>query len=229
MKGWVFGPELRDDLPEPEGEIVAVKATSVNAIDNRATSGVLGHDFAGVTGGRLAGVRVRARRGVVGADRVRPVRRSETGVVVAGRGGAAGVAGTFALAYVESLGLRGGERMLVVGATGGAGAFAVQLCVALGCSVVAPALDIDEAYLRGLGVSEVVARDERPAADAVIDFVPPAAGVSAMADPSTVARLGALIDEHSLRVPICEGFSFGQVPEALAAFGDHKQGELSVV
>ena len=36
-------------------------------------------------------------------------------------------------------------------------------------------------------------------------------------------------DEHSLRVPICEGFSFGQVPEALAAFGDHKQGKLSVV
>ena len=229
MKGWVFGPELRDDLPEPEGEIVAVKATSVNAIDTRATSGVLGHDFAGVTedGSEVFGFVL----GGAWAERIAcgPFVAPKPASLSRAEAGAAGVAGTFALAYVESLGLRGGERVLVVGANGGAGAFAVQLCVALGCSVVAPALDIDEAYLRGLGVSEVVARGERPAADAVIDFVSPAAGVSAVADPSAVARLGALIDEHSIRVPICEGFSFGQVPEALEAFGDHKQGKLSVV
>ena len=119
--------------------------------------------------------------------------------------------------------------MLVVGANGGAGSFAVQLCAALGCAVVAPALEIDEAYLRGLGAAEVVAREERPAADAVLDFVTPPAGVSAMSDPARVARLGALIDEHSIRVPICEGFTFGQIPEALAAFRDHKQGKLSIV
>jgi hypothetical protein len=105
----------------------------------------------------------------------------------------------------------------------------VQLCVAFGASVIAPALAIDEAYLRGLGVSEVVPREERPAADAVIDFVSPAGAVSARSDPARVGRLGALIDEHALRVPICEGFNFGQVPEALEAFGDHKQGKLSVV
>ena len=63
----------------------------------------------------------------------------------------------------------------------------------------------------------------------MIDFVTPPAGVSAVSDPARVARLGALIDEHSLRVPICEGFSFGQVPEALEAFREHKQGKLSVV
>ncbi len=28
MKGWIAGPELRDDLPEPAGDVVAVKATS---------------------------------------------------------------------------------------------------------------------------------------------------------------------------------------------------------
>ncbi len=44
-----------------------------------------------------------------------------------------------------------------------------------------------------------------------------------------MARLGTLIDEHSLRVPICEGFTFGEIPDALYAFGDHKQGKLSVV
>ena len=53
--------------------------------------------------------------------------------------------------------------------------------------------------------------------------------MSARDDPGRVARLGALIDEHALRVPICEGFNFGQVPEALDAFREHKQGKLSVV
>jgi hypothetical protein len=37
MKGWVAGPSLRDDLPEPSGSIVAVKGTSVNAIDLSAS------------------------------------------------------------------------------------------------------------------------------------------------------------------------------------------------
>ena len=103
MKGWVFGPELRDDLPEPEGEIVAVKATSVNAIDTRATSGVLGHDFAGVTedGSEVFGFVLggawseRIARGPFVAPKPASLSRAEAG--------AAGVAGTFALAYVESL------------------------------------------------------------------------------------------------------------------------------
>lgn len=226
MKGWIAGPELRDDLPEPEGDtIVAVRATSVNNID-RFTKGVLGHDFVGVTenGSEVFGV----VWGGAWAERIVP------GALIAPKpktlslaeAGAAGVAGLFALVYVESLGLKGGERVVVVGANGGAGAFAIQLCVAAGATVIAPALAIDEAYLKGLGVSEVVAREERPAADHVIDFVRPARGI--MAASGSMARLGELIDAHSIRVPICEAFSFGQVPEALEAFGEHKQGKLSV-
>jgi len=92
--------------------------------------------------------------------------------------------------------------------------------------VIAPALEIDEDYLRGLGVSELVGREERPAADHVIDFVEPAAGIRAAS--GSMARLGAVIDEHALRVPICEAFSFGEIPSALQAFQDHKQGKLSV-
>ena len=228
MKGWVSGPSLRDDLPEPQGPVVAVKATSVNAIDLR-TDGVLGHDFAGETedGAEVFGF----VRGGAWAERigVSEFMAPKPASLSRAEAGACGVAGTFALAQIEALALRGGERVLVVGANGGAGAFAVQLCVALGCTVVAPALEIDAAYLQGLGVAEVVARDERPEADAVIDFVSPPAGVSALSDPARVARLGALIDEHALRVPICEGFSFGQVPDALEAFREHKQGKLSVV
>ena len=77
----------------------------------------------------------------------------------------------------------------------------------------------------------MVPRDERPAADAVIDLVLAGRRAVDARCPTRrgVARLGALIDEHSLRVPVCEGFSFGQIPEALSAFREHKQGKLSVV
>lgn len=228
MKGWVAGPELRDDLPEPSGSVVAVRATSVNSIDTRTREGVLGWDFAGVTSG---GAEVFGFTRGAWAERVEagPFAAPKPASLTMAEAGAAGAAGTFALANVEAAGLRGGERVLVVGANGGAGSIAVQLCIALGCSVVAPALEIDEPFLRGLGVSEVVARDERPAADVVLDFVQPAPGVTAMDDPARVARLGELIDRHSIRVPICEAFSFGEVPSALEAFGDHKQGKLSIM
>ena len=69
-----------------------------------------------------------------------------------------------------------------------------------GATVVAPALEIDDAYLHGLGVSELVERGEQPPADAVIDFVgtepfaeryvSPLGGDRAVSDPSAVARLG---------------------------------------
>jgi NADPH:quinone reductase-like Zn-dependent oxidoreductase len=226
MKGWIAGPELRDDLPEPEGAVIAVKATSVNNID-RFTDGVLGHDFAGVTaeGDEVFGF----VWGGAWAERIVPGKfvAPKPASLTMAEAGAAGVAGLFALVYVESLGLRGGERVRVVGANGGAGAFAVQLCVVAGATVIAPALEIDEAYLKALGVSEVVAREERPATDHVIDFVSPARGI--MASSGSMARLGAVIDEQRLRVPICEAFSFGEVPSALEAFGDHKQGKLSIM
>jgi NADPH:quinone reductase-like Zn-dependent oxidoreductase len=225
MKGWVKGPALRDDLPEPEGDVVAVKASSVNNID-RFTDGVLGHDFAGVTddGAEVFGFvwgGAWAERIAVG-EHVAPKPAS----LSMAEAGAAPVAGLFALVYVESLNLRGGERVLVVGANGGSGAFAVQLCAAKGATVIAPALEIDEAYLTSLGVAEIVNRDERPAADHVIDFVSPPRGIRAAS--GSMADLGRAIDELSLRVPICEAFSFGEIPAALEAFGEHKQGKLSI-
>ncbi len=48
--------------------------------------------------------------------------------------------------------------MLVVGATGGVGSFAVQLAVHAGATVIAPGLAEDSDYLRGLGVDEVLDR-----------------------------------------------------------------------
>ena len=52
-----------------------------------------------------------------------------------------------------------GDTVLIVGATGGVGSFAVQLAAAAGASVIAPGLPEDEEYLRGLGVTDLVARE----------------------------------------------------------------------
>ena len=50
--------------------------------------------------------------------------------------------------------------LLVVGATGGVGSLAVQLAARAGATIIAPALAEDDEYLRALGVSELLPRDD---------------------------------------------------------------------
>jgi NADPH:quinone reductase len=95
--------------------------------------------------------------------------------------GAAPLAGIAAIMAIDALELSEGDTVLIVGATGGVGTFAVQLAARAGATVVAPALPEDEAYLRELGVSELLPRDGDLAAaarerypdgfDAVLDLV----------------------------------------------------------
>lgn len=59
-------------------------------------------------------------------------------------------------ALVETAGLSTGQRVLVTGAAGGVGHLAVQIARARGAHVIAVASAAHEAYLRGLGVEEVV-------------------------------------------------------------------------
>jgi NADPH2:quinone reductase len=66
-------------------------------------------------------------------------------------------AGT-ALFALDALQLTDGDRVLVVGATGGVGSFFVQLAANLGAHVIATALPEDEAYLRDLGAAETIDR-----------------------------------------------------------------------
>ena len=89
---------------------------------------------------------------------------------------------------IDALDLSDGDTVLIVGATGGVGSFAVQLAARAGATVVAPALPEDEDYLRELGVSELLPRDGDLAAaarerhpdgfDAVLDLVNYATGRS---------------------------------------------------
>ena len=95
--------------------------------------------------------------------------------------GAAPVAGIAAIMAIDALELSEGDTVLIVGAPGGVGSFAVQLAARAGATVVAPALPEDETYLRELGVSELLPRDGDLAAaarerhpdgfDAVLDLV----------------------------------------------------------
>ena len=66
-------------------------------------------------------------------------------------------AGT-ALFALDALQLTDGDRVLVVGASGGVGSFFVQLAANLGAHVIATALPEDETYLRGLGAAETIDR-----------------------------------------------------------------------
>jgi NADPH2:quinone reductase len=87
------------------------------------------------------------------------VARKPSGVELAAAG-AAPWAGITAVSALDALGVSEGDTVLIVGANGGVGSFAVQLATDAGATVIAPALPEDEEYLlRELGVSEVLDRD----------------------------------------------------------------------
>jgi NADPH:quinone reductase-like Zn-dependent oxidoreductase len=95
--------------------------------------------------------------------------------------GAAPLAGITALLCVDALDVSGGDTVLVVGASGGVGSFAVQLLVHAGATVIAPGLPEDQEYLRDLGTTELLDRSADTAAavrerypngvDALLDLV----------------------------------------------------------
>lgn len=180
--------------------------------------------------------------------------------------GAAPLAGIAALMSVDAAELSAGHVVLIVGATGGVGSFAVQLAAKAGARVIAPALPEDEAYLRDLGVSDVIPRHGDVAAavrelvpdgvDALIDLVnyvpgsydaalkdgarassptgaagdgPGRTMVMAAPTPQNLQRLGALLADDTLRVPVQATYDLAQAPEALTALtSEHTQGKLAL-
>jgi NADPH:quinone reductase len=174
-------------VPEPgEGEVlVRVRASSVNGFDVSVAGGhlkgimehhfpvVLGRDFAGTVeaagpgvpslrpGEAVFGVVTKAALGdgAFGEYVTAPV--AHTARVPAGldlaAAGALGLAGTAALAAVDAVAPLPGETVLVSGATGGVGAFVVQLAAASGAYVISTARPgEDEAYFRDLGAHHTV-------------------------------------------------------------------------
>ena len=89
---------------------------------------------------------------------------------------------------LDLLGLAAGGTLLVTGASGGVGGFAVQLAIADGLRVIAVAGRDDEDWVASLGAHEVLARDADlsgiEAVDGVLDAVPlgPGASTAALRD-----------------------------------------------
>lgn len=66
------------------------------------------------------------------------------------------LAGAAALAVVDAADVQQGQRVLIAGASGGVGSFAVQLAAARGATVIATGLPEDAERLKDLGAAKVV-------------------------------------------------------------------------
>lgn len=175
MRALVVDPTAPDavrltDVADPEardGVLVDVRHASLNHGDlNDARSGrvpagaVLGSDVAGVVlwGGSLApGTRVVglaagafAERAVIPADSLAEV----PAMVDLAQAAALPVAGVAALRALRAAGTVLGRRVLVTGASGGVGRFAVRLATMAGAYVIASVGSLDRGD--GLGADEVV-------------------------------------------------------------------------
>lgn len=123
---------------------------------------------------------------------------------------------------LELLALPAPSSVLVTGASGAVGAFAAQLAVQAGHRVLAQASHDDEAWVRGLGVAEVVPRDADIAhvgpVDALYDAVPlGAAALAAVRDGGAAVFTRRPPDAPRGRDVRLEGFLVRQAPAELEA------------
>lgn len=104
-------------------------------------------------------------------------------------------AGQAALATAKAASVQPGERVLLVGATGGVGTALLPLLAAARAHVVATATDADAEAVRGLGATDVIGYQEADYpvgdVDVAINVVLPGDGLSAMA--ASLRRGGRLL------------------------------------
>jgi NADPH:quinone reductase-like Zn-dependent oxidoreductase len=187
----------------PHEILVRVTAAGVNPIDWKQRDRpetkfplVVGRDFAGVVselgervtkyreGERLFGIArdhgAYAQYTLVSDDdRSQPIAKIPDDV---GDADAAALptAGLTALTSLEALQLTKGATLLVLGATGGVGGFAVQIARDRGAQVIGTARASSEAFARSLGVDAFVAYDRQNVVDALKSSHP--SGVDAVLD-----------------------------------------------
>lgn len=207
--------EMPTPQPAQDEVLVRVTAAGVNPIDwklrdhgDEPLPFVLGRDFAGVVsakGARVSkyheGERIfgcadygaYAEYTIVPEDgHGQPIAKIADAV---GDADAAALptAGLTALASIEALGVSKGTTLLVIGATGGVGSFAVQIAHDRGAHVIGSARSTSESTARSLGVDDFVAYDREDVVqavkaahssgiDSVLDLVDDASAIKAMAN-----------------------------------------------
>ena len=103
--------------------------------------------------------------------------------------------GLTAWAAIRELALEGGQTLVIAGAGGSVGGFALELAVARGIRVIAAVSERDREYVLHLGASEVAAREDGSLGAVVRKFAPD--GADALFDTTTslgTAGLGAVRD-----------------------------------
>ncbi|MFI6596157.1 NADP-dependent oxidoreductase [Nonomuraea sp. NPDC050536] len=231
-------------VPGPGEVLVKVAATSFNPSEIGFRRGfmpvtfphTLGWDVAGtvvatgepviaLTGGAAAGYAVVPEDKLVAAPKGIPLEHAAA-IPVAGL--------TAWQAVFEQAEVRPGERVLIVGAGGGVGMFAVQLAKHAGATVVATASPRSAAAVEALGADEIVDHTSRPLpggndvvlnlapadppmlGDRVVTITHPGEGAThfvARNDPGQLAELVGLIDAGLVRVDITETHTLPDLPE----------------
>ena len=166
--------EVPDPRPAPSAALIRVAATSLNFADvaflreRQAAGAVPGFDASGVViagagdgSGPVPGTRVVTVGWSGGWAELRAVDVGELAVVPdeveLGAAAAVPVAGVTALRAVRQLGSLMGRRVVITGASGGVGRFAVQLAAQAGAHVIAAVGSPERGRgLDALGAAEVV-------------------------------------------------------------------------
>jgi len=124
-------------------------------------------------------------------------------------------AGMAALGAVDAIAPQAGQTVLIVGATGGVGAFAVQLAAARGAEVIATARPDADQWIRHLGAAQTADYTAGSIADQVRTTRP--GGIDALLDlthdPARFAEYAGLVRDGGTALSI----TFAATPELLAS------------
>jgi NADPH:quinone reductase-like Zn-dependent oxidoreductase len=205
--------------------LIRVRAAGVNPFDWKVADGVLKdekeHRFPLILGFDAAGVVER-----VGADVTRFFEGDEvygylskpvmgmgtyaehvgaTAAIVAKKPESVGFAEAAALPtpalaamdLVDAVDLGEGKAILIVGATGGVGSYAVQLAARRGARVIATARQANEAFVQELGATETIDHTREDVVETVRAAHPDGieAIIDVVSDPEALSRMAGLVKE----------------------------------
>jgi NADPH:quinone reductase-like Zn-dependent oxidoreductase len=102
-----------------------------------------------------------------------------------------------AMDLVDAVDLGEGETILIVGATGGVGSYAVQLAARRGARVIVTARQANEAFVRELGATETIDHTREDVVETVRAAHPDGieAIIDVVSDPEALSRMAGLVKE----------------------------------